>query len=65
VKPPTQVSHGDDPMLSLAKLAAIDRVSEIELYCAVKSETTLAEIALVLPWIERDLHSSNSSGKQD
>jgi len=59
MKPLPQITDPDDPVLAATDLAEVRSGKKIELGRLIESQPALAEIALVLPWVVRDLHNLN------
>lgn len=51
------IPNPNDSVLSSANLAKVRSRKEIELSSLVEAQVALAEIALVLAWIERNFHT--------
>jgi hypothetical protein len=63
MQPSLQVSHRNQAILFVANLVEVGSRSEIEFGGLLESEAALTTIALALPWVERDLHINDCTGK--
>ena len=61
MKPLAQIPDPDDSVLAPADLAEVRSGKKIELCRLIEAKSALAEIALVLLWIERNFHSLDYS----